>query len=661
MPTPNHHVFSDGERNARKALRRFHAPALPAVGLFLIVALCALSISLTAVSQTPEPPAGPTGPVPEPIPEPEPITAPAPAPAPSPAPGPATSSSVETTTGAPAPKGEAEKAAKKTESRAVLPEYKGRYVGLFWLIILSITLVYWIAAWSLINQDTAIVFMDTSSWNSLIFLVGLAGLLLSLVVHAGFLFVTLLGITGLVTVYVTRRNAIVQENSKIFTKMHMLHLIRAVVLKFGIKMKEPEAQASGSSVHLNQETSIVVMRKDGQTLEAIQTDPRSPHAPSEAMTSINQILESAIRARATDIHIEPTQDALNIRFRVDGILHPLPPYPAHLGPPMVSVVKVLADMDIAEKRKPQDGSFAGKLDGRDIDFRVACSGTVHGQTMSIRILDRNRDVITLDKIGMVPKQKAIFQQLINEPHGMIIVSGPTGAGKTTTLYAALLEMDVYQKNIMTIEDPIEYMLDNIQQMSINPKQGITFAGSLRSILRQDPNVIMLGEIRDAETARIAMQAAMTGHLVLTTLHANESVVSIFRLLDLGVEPYLLAASVSCVLTQRLVRVLCGQCKSPYVPKPDFIKKVGLPTDKPIYFYKAVGCPACQGTGYYGRTGVFEMLVINDKIRDLLREKPSMRAIKDEGRSNNMRTLQQDGMSKVIQGLTSLKELIRVTK
>ncbi len=437
-------------------------------------------------------------------------------------------------------------------------------------------------------------------------------------------------------------------------------LILAAYFLVRAAFKAHGERKQAAAMQLHHQTSIILTRKDGQPLDAIETDSQR-HTPSEALVTVNRILETAVRARATDIHIEPTGEQLNIRLRIDGILHELPPYPLHLGERMVTVVKVLADMDITEKRKPLDGAFAGKLDGRDLDFRVASSGTVHGQTMSIRILDRSRDVITLDKLGMAPKQKAAFQQIISAPHGMIIVSGPTGAGKSTTLYAALLELDVHEKNIMTIEDPIEYSLESIQQTAINTKAGITFAGTLRSIMRQDPNVIMLGEIRDAETARIAMQASMTGHLVMTTIHANNSVISLFRLIDLGVEAYLVASSVSCVLAQRLVRVLCNQCRAPYMPKDKLIRKLGLPTDKPIYFYKAVGCPTCQGTGYYGRTGIFEMLIVNDNIREMFREKPSTTAIKEEARASGMRTLQQDGMSKVIQGSTSLKELIRVTR
>ncbi len=318
-------------------------------------------------------------------------------------------------------------------------------------------------------------------------------------------------------------------------------------------------------------------------------------------------------------------------------------------------------MDIAERRKSQDGTFSGKLGDRVMDFRSATSSSVHGETMSIRILDRDRDLIRLERLGMDPRARAMFTRIINAPHGMLSVSGPTGSGKTTTLYAALSEIDAYQKNILTIENPIEYRLDNITQTSVNPKAGITFAGAMRSMLRQDPDVIMVGEIRDAETARTALQAAMTGHFVFTTLHANDAVTSLFRLLDLGVEPYLISSALTAVMAQRLLRLLCKACRVPYVPKPEFVKKIGLDPSKVTHFYKAQGCELCQGTGYMGRTGIFELLVINDMLRDLIRENPSIRLIKEEAKAAGLVSLQEAGLQKVVRGETSLKELIRVTK
>jgi len=533
-----------------------------------------------------------------------------------------------------------------------------RYIPLPWLLLLAFTLAYWVAVLGFVSRDAGEIYLNQKAWNTLVFGIGAVTALLVLLVHALFLILALISLTVVLTVYVVLRNRAVPAERRVFTADHLSHVMRQALARIGIKIREPVGGRGYEMV----EPHIVLMHKNGQSIDAISASSRATATQSEAVVAVKQIIETAVRSRATDIHIEPGADEVNIRFRIDGILHALNPYPPRVGPPMISIIKVLSDMDIAEKRKPQDGAFSGELEGRTLDFRVATSATVHGETMAIRILDRSRDLIGLDQLGMAPKMRARFQQAINAPHGMVIVCGPTGAGKTTTLYAALLEMDVYQKNIMTIEDPIEYRLDNISQTAVNPKAGVTFAGMLRSLLRQDPNVIMVGEIRDAETARVALQAAMTGHLVLTTLHANDTVISLFRLLDLGVEPYLIASSLACILAQRLVRKLCGYCRLAYQPTEDLIQKLGIRTPpEQTVLYKARGCQACQGTGYYGRTGIFELLSLTDAIRDLVRESPSIQAIKSEARKAGMRSLQEDGIAKVIQGITSVKELVRVTK
>lgn len=538
-----------------------------------------------------------------------------------------------------------------------MPAADSHYIAVGWLVFLTLGIGLWIVLLGFVNQDSAVLRMNQKMWNTIAFITGLFFFSLALVVHGAFIILGIIGVITIGVVYVILRNKTVREEQRIFTQKHLSKVFWRAMWKIGIK-RQIETSGGGGE---RDEPQIVLMRKDGRTIEAVSE--QATNEPSEAVYTLKQVLESAIRSRATDIHIEPGEKDLIIRFRVDGVLHALPAYPSELGPPVVSVAKVLADMDISERRRPQDGAFSGSLDGRSLDFRVATSGTVHGETMSIRILDRNRDLIGLEELGMNQKMVERFRKVINAPHGMIIVAGPTGAGKTTTLYAALQEMDVYQKNIMTIEDPIEYRLDNIQQMAVNPKSGITFASALRSLLRQDPNVIMVGEIRDAETARVALQAAMTGHLVMTTIHANDSVVSLFRLLDLGVEPYLIASSLSCIVSQRLVRVLCEQCKVPYQPKPEFLAKFGIKStpENPHYLYKAQGCEVCQGTGYYGRVGIFEMLIMTDSIREMVREKPSVQQVRAEAKKSGLRSLQDEGMIKVIKGITSIKELTRVTK
>ncbi|MBV8318511.1 MAG: type II/IV secretion system protein, partial [Planctomycetaceae bacterium] len=387
---------------------------------------------------------------------------------------------------------------------------------------------------------------------------------------------------------------------------------------------------------------------------------------SRSYMSAKELVYDAVLRRATDIHLEPTSERLSTRYRIDGILHAAEPFDRPTGDAVINVFKVLAALDIAEKRKPQDGSFGAKLAGRELEFRVATSGSKSGEKMVMRILGNVAGVSRLDDSGLRPKLVKEVRDLVTQPHGMFLCCGPTGSGKTTTLYACLREIDRFQKNIITVEDPIEYHLDTITQMEIHTKSGQTFAGSLRSILRQDPDVIMVGEIRDQETATIACQAATTGHMVFSTVHANDTVTALFRLLDLGVEPFMIASALTAVLGQRLVRVLCEACKEPYKPKPEFLKKANLPPDKVDVFYRRPAeplqvCPQCGGTGYLGRTGIFELLVITEPMRDMIRENPSINAIKAEARKNGMIYLQEDGLRKVIQGKTSIDELLRVVK
>ena len=406
----------------------------------------------------------------------------------------------------------------------------------------------------------------------------------------------------------------------------------------------------------------------GKSQGSTKADPtRVPQAEeSRSYMSAKELVYDAVLRRSTDIHLEPTTEQLSVRYRIDGILHAAEPFDRPTGDAVINVFKVLAALDISEKRKPQDGSFGAKLEGRDLDFRVATSGSKSGEKMVMRILDNAAGVSQLDDSGLRPKLATEIRGLVTQPHGMFLCCGPTGSGKTTTLYACLREIDRFQKNIITVEDPIEYHLDNITQMEINTKSGQTFAGSLRSIMRQDPDVIMIGEIRDQETATIACQAATTGHMVFSTVHSNDTITALFRLLDLGVEPFMIASALTAVLGQRLVRVLCESCKEPYKPKPEFLKKANLPADKVDVFYRKPTepeevCPQCGGTGYLGRTGIFELLIITEPMRDLIRENPSINAIKAEARKNGMIYLQEDGLRQVIQGKTSIDELLRVVK
>jgi len=546
--------------------------------------------------------------------------------------------------------------ASRAWAQDVAPPEGAYYFSTGWLIVLIIYCVVWLGVTDWLGRDAEKLRLRHDVWAGIALAAGAVGVFLFLSVHIALVFVALIGLCTLFCVYAYHRNKTVPPSRRVFTKEHF----EQIVTQIGMKLKLVKEGSVRTQSRGGEDIEIQLLRKDGATLEKI-AEGRQSAGLSEAVVSITELIESAVLSRATDIHLEPKEGELQARFRIDGILHNVPSYPPQLAAPMISSVKVLADMDITERRKPQDGTFMGKLPDRDLDFRVSTAPSVHGETMVIRILDRAMGLLSVEKLGFTSTDLARARKVINYPHGMMIVCGPTGAGKTTTLYAMLSELDAFQKNILTIEDPIEYKLENVTQTQVNPKAGVMFANTLRSSLRQDPDVIMVGEIRDAETARVALQAAMTGHFVFTTIHANDSVTALFRLLDLGVEPYLIGSSLSAVLAQRLVRVLCSECKEAYVPEPEFLAKIGVRTQRQIQLYKPVGCDLCQGTGYYGRIGIFEFLEVNDVIRDLIRSNPSVQLIKAEARKMGMRSLQQDGLAKVLKGVTSVQELVRVTR
>lgn len=383
-----------------------------------------------------------------------------------------------------------------------------------------------------------------------------------------------------------------------------------------------------------------------------------------AVQLANMIFSQAVRDGASDIHIEPQEKSLRVRFRIDGVLHEVMQPPYRLYPPLVSRIKVMSNMDIANKRIPQDGRISLKIDRRAIDFRVASLPTAHGEKLTLRLLDRSAQLITLEDLGFPENSLKLFRHTINTPHGCVLVTGPTGSGKTTTLYAALLELNQVEKNIITVEDPIEYRLSGINQVHVNPQAGMTFANGLRSILRNDPDIIMVGEIRDRETARIAIESALTGHLVLSTLHTNDAAGAIARLGEMDVEPYLTASSVIAVLAQRLVRVLCPKCRKEYIisreellsSAPDFPL---AENEKKIKLYKPVGCLQCSNTGYRGRRGVYELLIVSDKIKNMTLKNRPASEIARVAVAEGMITLRRDGYLKVRKGITSLEEALRV--
>ena len=376
---------------------------------------------------------------------------------------------------------------------------------------------------------------------------------------------------------------------------------------------------------------------------------------------VNSLLTQAIKDGASDIHIEPFEKELAVRFRVDGVLAEVVKPPPRLQASIVSRVKIMAGLNIAEKRVPQDGRIRTRMAGREVDIRVSTMPVRHGERVVMRILEKGT-VFNLEQVGMDPHTMAGFRKLIRLPHGIILVSGPTGSGKTTTLYSALSEINSPDKNILTIEDPIEYELRGIGQTQVNPKIGLSFANVLRAHLRQDPDVILVGETRDKETAENAIQASLTGHLVFTTIHTNDAPTAFTRLIDMGIEPFLVASSIVAVLAQRLVRRLCPHCKEPYSPTPVELKDVGLdPATFRGHMWKAVGCNECNHKGYKGRTGIYELLSIDEEIRQLVTSGADSGQIKRSAIENGMRSLRDDGIDKAMAGETSIDEVLRVTQ
>jgi len=407
----------------------------------------------------------------------------------------------------------------------------------------------------------------------------------------------------------------------------------------------------------------------GEDLSSVATEFEKPKDILELTEEapiirlLNALLQQAVKERASDIHIEPYEKELDVRLRVDGILHRVLSPPKIIQEALISRVKIMANLDIAEKRLPQDGRIRLLIGGRDIDIRVSIIPTSFGERAVLRLLDRKQGLIGLWEVGLNKDDVSRLENLLKRTNGILLVTGPTGSGKTTTLYAALNRIHTEEKNIITVEDPVEYQLKGIGQIHVNPKIGLTFASGLRSILRQDPDVIMVGEIRDFETAEIAIQASLTGHLVLSTLHTNDAPSAITRLLDMGVEPFLVASSLMGILAQRLVRVICPYCKESY--EPSVAERSYLPNSSPIthhpLLHKGNGCDRCKGKGYIGRTGIFELLIIENEIRHMITGKIDSQSIKNVAISRGMKTLMTDGIKKVLQGITTLEEVLRVTQ
>jgi len=403
---------------------------------------------------------------------------------------------------------------------------------------------------------------------------------------------------------------------------------------------------------ISRESNIAIVGEEAGVKELSEIAKEAP-----IVKLVNLLVMEAVRKRASDIHIEPDEKLLRIRYRIDGVLHEVNTAPKHLQGAIISRIKLLSAMNIAEKRKPQDGKIDLKLENKNLDLRVSTCPTVHGENVVIRLLDKSSIILGLEELGFSKEDLEKYNKLIYRPHGIILVTGPTGSGKTSTLYASLTTINSVDKNIITIEDPVEYQIPLIRQTQVNPQIGLTFAEGLRTFLRQDPDIMMVGEIRDRETAEIAIQASLTGHLVFSTLHTNDSCSAITRLVDMGIEPFLTSSTLIGILAQRLIRVICPRCKEKYIPPEGVLKDIGFKEKIPLY--RGAGCARCSHSGFTGRIGIFELLIIDEDIRQLIIEKVTTDRLRKVAASKGMRTLLQDGMDKIKRGITTPEEVLRV--
>lgn len=427
------------------------------------------------------------------------------------------------------------------------------------------------------------------------------------------------------------------------------------VINFAYDMSGGSAEQVIQDMHGDETTRI--LSEIEETADLLEDTSDAP-----IIKLVNLMLSQAVKARASDIHIEPAQKTLKVRYRVDGILYDMLTPPKHVQSALISRIKIMAKMNIAEKRLPQDGRIEIRIADRSVDIRVSTVPTAHGERVVMRLLDKTNVLLKVSDLGMPETSLNDFESLIHSPYGIFLVTGPTGSGKTTTLYAALSTLNTTDMNIITIEDPVEYQIEGIGQIQVNPKIDLTFSNGLRSIVRQDPDVILVGEVRDLETAEIAIQSALTGHMVFSTLHTNDAASSVTRLMDMGIEPFLVTSSVTAILAQRLVRVICPHCREGYDPDEASLNKIGITVDmlEGRRIYRGRGCPECLHTGYRGRTGLFELMVLDKDMKALILKTSDANAIKEKAIENHMITLRQDGALKVLNGVTTIEEVFRVT-
>jgi len=410
----------------------------------------------------------------------------------------------------------------------------------------------------------------------------------------------------------------------------------------------------------------IVADLDGPEESEVDDIQRLRDQASEApiIRVVNLLVTRALRTRASDIHVEPFESALKVRYRIDGVLRDVEAPPVRSTAAVISRVKVMAGLNIAERRRPQDGRIKLRIEGREVDMRISTVPTMHGESVVMRILDKSSVPLDFPSLGFTPDLLPTFEEVLGRPHGIVLVTGPTGSGKTTTLYAALQRLNTPDKKLLTVEDPVEYQLEGINQIQVKPQIGLDFASALRSILRQDPDVIMVGEMRDLETAKIAVQSALTGHKVFSTLHTNDAASSVTRMLDMGIEDFLLTSTLNGILAQRLVRTLCTACRETYRAPRDRIEALGITPPQPgreVTLYRAPGCDECEGTGYRGRTGILELLVVSDAVGRAILEHGDAKAIQRVALDEGMRSMYEDGLRKALAGLTTVEEVVRVTQ
>lgn len=554
------------------------------------------------------------------------------------------------------------------------PHGAGWYIGFLKLAMALTGLLAWCALCQWIDDDQReLEIADGPMWNMIVLGTGAIGGLL-LFCLPGFWFIWFLLMVAMVVeakLYANLHNSMIRDTS--------LHLLTPTHFK-RLGEKYLRLNFSGGEIVRGRNIPVMFVGKRGGAHNSDSAKFLSKAEESVGYQLSLELIWNAISMRVTDIHLEPTKDETMVRFRIDGMMKAQEPMERRIGDSVLNILKVVAELDITEKRKPQDGSFQARIlnpdkpksGGRLCDFRVATSGSVAGEKMVIRILDQSKAISSLDDLGLRPKIRDQIRAIVGAPHGLFLVCGPTGAGKSTTLYASLHEIDRFTKNVITLENPVEYAISNTTQIEVNAKSGKTFAGELRSVLRQDPDVIYIGEIRDKETADIACQAAQTGHMVFSTIHSNDAVSALARLIELGVDPSVVSNSLSGVLGQRLVRKLCPKCKEKYSPSQEALKKLNLPADRIKFLCRAPGegkegtenaCDHCGGTGYRGRTGVYELFVITDKIKEMIesKAKPNIQQITQEAIKEGMTLLFTDGLRQVIAGDTSINEITRVCK